>query len=195
MTTQGAAIEGKEFIKDLQEGNSEAWKRLWNEEAWKIIALARRRGLDEDSAREICQEVFEKLVHRLRSPLDLGPGGLRLFIYKIVRYEITEFLHRQEKQVLLSVDDLTYDASLIDLIASPELGLEEKSLQNERVKVIRKAMEKLTPAEHKVILFALEGFTSSEIAKLSGRSQVTVEKQRHRALKKMRTILAEAPGE
>jgi len=195
MTDPTAVFEEKKLIEDLQKSDPKAWERLWNEEAWRIIALARRRGLDKSSARDICMEVFEKLASRLQSPLSLEEGGLRLYIRKIAKYEIVKYLRERKGKVLLSTDDLADDSFLMDIIASPEAGPDEKFVQEERRIAIKEAIEKLNPQEQRLIMrYYLENQTASEIAQSLGLSANAARIWLHRIRKKLETNLAEALG-
>jgi RNA polymerase sigma factor (sigma-70 family) len=65
------AIRAKEFrafFDRLKNGNREAWRCLWNEEAWRLITMVQRHGFSRAAAQNICFEVFRDLAQAERPP-------------------------------------------------------------------------------------------------------------------------------
>jgi|SRR5882724_11372939 len=58
----------KEFFEHLQNGNREAWKILWDKEAWRLITLVQRHGFSRTVAQNVCFEVFRDLAQAPRLP-------------------------------------------------------------------------------------------------------------------------------
>lgn len=193
-------VDNNKFLRDLQKGDSEAWRRLWDQEAWRLIAIGRHYGLNDDEAMKVCMDIFRDLVQDTpsrRKRYTLKMSSLRSILTQKVLQKITETPQsRRSKPVIprmrLAVKDKAepLDRKLLADIATP--AITNNVSQDKFVEQLSGAIKELPPQQQKVIELRLFRRTSTpDIAKKLGLTEKTVRKHLGIALKHLKSKVAE----
>lgn len=87
-----------EWVVELRNSNEEAFSELFRETYNPMLRYAVRFVIDEESARDILQEVYVKLWHK-RFELD-EEKSLKAFLYRMVRNKCFNFLRDNSREVI-----------------------------------------------------------------------------------------------
>ncbi len=163
-----------------------SFEELYQQYGNKILNLAFHMTGDEESARDLTQEIFIKIYENLAQ--FRGQSHIYTWIYRIALNHITNYLKSQKRlrwKTFLNIDLIDAlrgkipesSKSFIDE-AGPHSRLEKK----EREKIIWKLIQEL-PVQQRVslILHRYEGYSYKEIADLLGISMNAVESRIYRA--------------
>jgi RNA polymerase sigma factor (sigma-70 family) len=170
-------FEHQEFFDNLKSGDREAWKLLWDDEAWRLITLGRRHGFSATAAKDICLEVFRNVAQAERPPRSRtlktalvnetlrqiknrgshmsGSEGTRrrAALKKAEESPVSEEL--REDIVAAAVKDKISDATLIDQV--------------------KRAIEDLPPRKQRaIVMYMFEEDSVTEIAKRLGVTEKTI---------------------
>lgn len=142
-----------------------AWdvQNLFRNYAGELTGSLRRRGMSEDSALDITQDAFLRLLTaRPRGDAD----NPRAYLYKIARNLMIDQERRQRGQPVQQLDD-----AALHQIADPTPGAETVIYDRQRLKVVVKALADLPPRTQLAFeLHRLEEMSNAQIGQRIGLS-------------------------
>jgi RNA polymerase sigma-70 factor (ECF subfamily) len=156
----------------------------------RVLNLAYRLSGDEETARDLTQEIFIKVYEHLDSFEQRSE--IFTWIYRIAVNHVTNHLKKERRRRWLYV----LDRRIPDVFGegrelavdppSPDPSAEKKLEQQERARIVWAAVRSL-PAEYRVpvVLYHYEGMSYKEISETLGLSLSAVETRIHRAKKKL----------
>lgn len=141
---------------------------------------------NEQDAHEIGQDLFEKLLVKLRT-FDPGRGEFRPWLFSMARRMALDHLRRARRSHTLDPDEI---ALYMPRTTDRERALKERFDPSLDVAAI---VDSLPAAQRRVVVlrFAFD-FTPTEIAEIVGVSPDAIRHTQHRALKTIAAGLAEA---
>ncbi len=182
MTT---TLDWERVIDRCVAGDRTAWESLVESTHFFVLSILRRRIGEDETARDLTQEVYGKLLaddcRRLR---DFDPGRKVPFLSYLrvitVNLSIDWSRGRQAKARKKHVD-------LEDLLDT--LTVEPDVDRNLAIAALREAVEKLPEHERAAVQLTLEGMKTREIARVMGMSDGGVSALLHRARGHLRDLL------
>lgn len=159
--------------------------------ASRVLNLAYRLTGDEETARDLTQEIFIKVYEHLDSFEQRS--DIFTWIYRIAANHVMNHLKKEKRRRLLGL----LDRRIPDVLAetggepvfdapSPDPTAQKKLEDAERARVVWGAVRAL-PAEYRVplVLYHYDGMSYKDIAETLGLSLSAVETRIHRAKKKL----------
>jgi len=172
------------FIKRAQQGDQEAFARLYEENFDKIYRYLSLRVGDRMEAEDMTQQVFLKALQSITSFKWRGVP-FTAWLYRIARNQVIDHQRKKGKRQ----PDVPIDESLASNADDPQ-AIAEQNLDIERVLL---ATRQLTEAQREVISLR---FTSelpiAEVAGIMGKSQGAIKALQHSAIAALRRILTVA---
>ena len=174
-------MEDKEILKRINQGWEPAFKELFGRYYTTLCAFASRIVKNEESAKDIVQDIFFKLFESSQSLPD--DFQLKSWFYKVARNAAVDYLRH------LQVEDKYKFLMAEAMISVPDVDEEIDEQVYDKVNL---AIESL-PKQCRLIikLNVLEGKKYHEIAEELGITINTIRTQVSRGYKKLREILAE----
>lgn len=170
----------KQFVRQLQSGDTRAFTRFVDEYGKRVHALARRYARNETEAEDLTQEIFVELFRAL--PQFRGDAALSTWLYRIALNRCLRYQSRRQPDTV-TLDDLplTGDAP------SPD----EHTLQTELRSHVNDALQTLSPGHREaVILHELHGLTYAECAAILNVPVGTVKSRLFHAFGRLRERLS-----
>ena len=171
----------EELAKRLQQRDPQAMADLYDRFgrlAYSVIlAIVRDAGVAED----LVQETFLRVWNRMNA-FEAGKGALGPWLLAIARNRAIDYIRSVQSRMQRN----TYE---FDVREHPSLfvDMEKDVLNTDSARVIRKALEKLTENQRKVIELAYyEGLSQSEMAERMGQPLGTVKTWVRTALQLLR---------
>lgn len=150
-----------------------------------LVSFCRRRGLSQEDAEDVAQEVFLRLFSRdLLAAADRERGRFRTYLLGITRKVLVDRLRREtalkrgggaEHVSLSELEDPAHPATTSDFDACWVSHLVERALA-----VVKAAK----PRQHELLVLAAEGLTPKAMAERLERSDGQVRTDLHRARKR-----------
>ena len=186
--TELEQIDEDALVNQFQNGDTEAFNPLVLKYQKKIYNLMYQRVRDQETAKDLCQEVFLKAFNAL--PNFKGGSAFYSWIYRIAINCSIDFQRQRNRDKVLTFEELPFEADevlrMTDAYPSPERLLDEKELGL----IIRKAVEKLPPGQRRVFnLRHRRELAIKEIAALLNRSEGTVKAHLHHAHRQLQGML------
>lgn len=169
-------VDNKKFFGHLQSGDRAAWKRLWDAEAWRLIMLVRRHGLDNDEAKDICVQVFRNVAQAERPPrtLTLKTALVDETLRQIDAVESRKGGRRRRVAARSAGKSVASEVLREDIVA-PAVKL--KVPQERLIEQLQQAIRSLKPREQtSIVMHLFEGASVADIARSLGVTQKTVNK-------------------
>ena len=171
----------EELAKRLQQRDPQAMADLYDRFGRLvysvILAIVRDAGVAED----LVQETFLRVWNRMNA-FEAGKGALGPWLLAIARNRAIDYIRSVQSRMQRN----TYE---FDVREHPSLfvDMEKDVLNTDSARVIRKALEKLTENQRKVIELAYyEGLSQSEMAERMGQPLGTVKTWVRTALQLLR---------
>lgn len=181
------AEEARELIRRAQVYDERALTRLYNLFADRVFRFVYFRIQDRPRAEDLANEVFIRVLENVDK---FRPGGedaalaLTGWIFTIARNLIIDDYRRQKSRNAEPLPET--DDTLIDERFDFELHLTRADLQA--------ALSKLTEEQQTVLLLRFdEGFTSVQIAKMMGKTDMAIKALQRRGLATMARLLGSPP--
>lgn len=164
---------------------------IYRDYAGKILNLAYRLTANEDTARDLTQEVFIKVYQSLakfehRSQIytwiyRIAVNHIMTYLKKEGRWRWVDIMDRKVSDLIREED---VEATFRGRVALP--GAERALEQKERAKLVWAIVQSL-PAKYRVplVLFNYEGMSYKEISETLGLGMSAVESRIHRAKKQL----------
>jgi RNA polymerase sigma factor (sigma-70 family) len=197
-------VDNNKLLRELQKGDAKAWRGLWEQEGWRLIAIGRHYGLTEDEAIKISMDIFRDLAQDT-TPLKkrrfaLKRAALRSILTDKVVEKIKAFRRGKGPQTKtprrrgVGRDKAaTIDQRLLADIATP--AITNNISQDAFVRQLSGAIKELPPRQQKVIELRLfQGTPTADIAEKLGVTEKTVGKHLDAALVHLRNKVAELGG-
>jgi RNA polymerase sigma-70 factor (ECF subfamily) len=181
-------IDEDALVNQFQNGDTAAFNPLVLKYQKKIYNLMYQRVRDQETAKDLCQEVFLKAFNAL--PNFKGGSAFYSWIYRIAINCSIDFQRQRNRDKVLTFEELPFEADevlrMTDAHPSPEQLLNEKELGL----IIRKAVKKLPPGQRRVFnLRYRRELAIKEIAALLNRSEGTVKAHLHHAHRQLQGML------
>ena len=183
-----AAIEGvRPFDRD--EAHRQKFVGLVDNIRVELYNFAFRLTGSREDAEDLLQEAYFKAFkyfHQLRDE-----GKFKEWIFQITANQFKNYLRRKKKENTIYQDEMEH------VFVEPAAEIHNpdvRYLQSDRTKVIRDALELISPKMRSVlVLFEIEGFSIEEVSDSLKISRGTVKSRLHYARKKLREILENGP--
>lgn len=188
-----ADLPDAELLARCREGSAAAWEALVHRYQRLIYTVVRRAGLDEHSAADVFQTVFERLGAHL-DRID-QPERLQAWLVTTAKRETLRLLE-QERRMARPADGGEADdplAALADESPLPDELLAR--LQDEHR--VRRALQRLDERSRQLLALLFlqdEPLAYADIAARLGISEGSIGPTRMRALAKLRELLAADAG-
>ncbi len=180
--------EDEVLIAKFKTGDERAFSQLMQKYKSKIISYVRRKVGTHEDAYDITQEVFVKVYRAL--PKWEPRASFQTWLFTITRNRCTDYHRAQARRRFHSLDNEEESISMptaTDIYSDPERMAEEHELGQ----IIKDAIEELSPKQKEVfILYHYHGLQIKEIAETLGMADGSVKVHHHRAMKKLRKLLA-----
>jgi RNA polymerase sigma-70 factor, ECF subfamily len=184
------AVGDRDLVRRCRRGNREAMEELVERYYDQVLNFAARFVGRTETARDVAQDVFVKVVGRLGSYDERA--DLRTWIFAITANTCRDQMRRMKRRrevleadgpELYLISDLTEDT---DVAGSPERALERRA----RAGQVRRAVAEL-PEIHRatVVLRFFHDLSLKEIAEILGCSVGTVGSRLHYAVKRLNGLL------
>lgn len=168
-----------DLIRSMQDGEALGIETIIQRYETRLIAYAARYVDSADLAKDVCQEVFLKLVHR--PPVDLPGGSLGPWLYRVTRNLAIDKRRRRKFEIIVDPADL----SPADAEESPA-ALASASTDKELVK---RLVDQL-PVEFRDVVYLrmYADLSFKEVAESLSIPQGTALWRMHRAVELLRTL-------
>ena len=154
-----------------------------------VILRYCRARLSHHAADDVAQEVCLALIAARHGRRDGLPAGrtVTAYAFGIAQHKVADAM-RASARLAMSVPELRD-------IADDRPGPEETVLARWEGEQVRRALAQLPlPQRHLLLLRVVSGFTAAETGAVLGMSAGAVRVAQHRALARMRKLLASEPG-
>jgi len=175
-----------ELAARLQSRDPQALAELYDRYGRIAYALIVRVVRDGALAEDLVQETFLRVWNRAQG-FDAQRGALGPWLLAVARNRAIDYLRSSSgrERNAIELEEVDHPSLFIDM--------ERDILASDRVRIIRAALEKLTPKQREVIELAyFEGLTQTEMAQRMGEPLGTVKTWVRTALKNLREEFGEA---
>lgn len=184
------APDSSVLVKQCLAGDEQAIEILIRTYEANIFRLAFSIVQDSFMASEITQETFLSALKHLRSYQE--KSSLKAWLYTITVNTSKSYL-RKRKTVEKLRSTLT---SIFQIANQNQPSPEEFVLQNERDKILMKALDQLDEKHRMVVLLRyFQDLSITEIAEILSINEGTIHSRLHYAREKLREILSQFDGE
>ena len=179
------------LLDQARAGCEQSFESLVKQHSEKMIRLALRMVNNRSDAEDIVQEAFLRLYRSLSS--FRGDSRISTWLYRIVSRLCIDHLRREKikrKLFFFSRPSDTYDP--IEQTASSEATQDDQAIAREQLGHVLTALNRLSPRQRAVLtLRHQEELPLNEIAEILGLSVGSIKVHLHRAVKTLRSVLAE----
>ena len=176
------ATDELELISLSQQGDTEAFARLYACYVERITRYVYFRVTDHQLAEDITSRIFIKMLEKLKT-YQVGQLPLIAWLYRMAHNAVID--HYRTKRTLISLEDVNQAE------VRQEDGIEEKLDLQVKSQQLRAALQVLTEEQQRVLILKfIDGLSTREIARRLGKQQGAVRGLQMRALQK----LARCPG-
>ena len=141
------------LVLGAQSGDSEALAELIKNLYPKLLRYAARQLNNEDSAKDVVQNVFEVLSKDFRKVKD--PAAFMAWVYQITHRKSIDYIRENQRRRTLR-EHYEYENSIQTI-----------EPQSADVLILDDLLRKLAPAQYQLVhLYYLEGFSVNEVASI-----------------------------
>lgn len=186
--TELSSIDERELIERFQNGDTEAFNPLVLKYRQKIYNLLYQRVRDQETAKDLCQDVFLKAFQGL--PHFKQDSTFYSWLYRIASNCGVDYLRQQKRRKVLMFGELPSDVDntlqMLNVSPSPAEIIENEELGH----IIRKAVLQLSPGQQRVfkLRYRME-LPIKEIAVRLNKSEGTIKSHLYNAHRKLRSML------
>lgn len=182
----------RSLVRCVLAGEAAAWDRFAAIYTPVVYGWARRMGLQESDARDICQNVFVALVRNLPKFRHDQPGhSLRAWMRTITKHAIVDWTRKRQKQganAARSAEE--WEQALAQVTDGQDSAAADRDLI--LLRALEIAKEDFEPATWQMFWqFQVEGQPADAIADQHGVTAWTVYKSKSRVLARLRELLGE----
>ena len=183
------------LVAQARDGCQQSFTTIVTQESPQLIRLAWRLLGNRADAEDIVQEAFLRLHRSLAS--FRGDSRIGTWLYRTVTRLSIDYLRRENiKRKIFFLRRDNNDPDPIDLVADPLSRQDDQLYAQQQVVLLRQAMNKLSPQQRTVLtLRHQEELPLKEIAEILNLSEGTIKVHLHRAVKSLRSTLAEKEKE
>jgi RNA polymerase sigma-70 factor (ECF subfamily) len=177
----------REAIRLAQQGNAAAFEIIYHQHCGRVYALCLRMLRDPVEAEDLVQEVFIQLFRKIHTYR--GESAFSTWLHRLTANLVLMHL-RRKKPISTSLDDIS-GSEEEDAKPRQEIGGLDPRLSGllDRVN-LQSAIDQLPEGYREIfILYDVQGYEHSEIAKILGRSIGNSKSQLHKARKRLRDLL------
>jgi len=171
-------LTDSQLIREIKDGNIEMYSDLMSRYQKKILSFIfhmLKSARLELMAEDLCSETFYKAYRSLHSFREVD-ASFSTWLYTIARNTVLSEI-RKQKGAHLSLDDTAYIPA-----APPESAPENALLRNEKVSMVREAINNLPEKQRSaLILREYDGLDYQEIAHILGQTVSAVKSLLFRA--------------
>ncbi|EFM09754.1 RNA polymerase, sigma-24 subunit, ECF subfamily [Paenibacillus curdlanolyticus YK9] len=175
-----------QLIREIKDGNVQLYAELMRRYQRKILAFIfhmLKSGRLEHMAEDLCSETFYKAYRSLHSFRELD-ASFSTWLYTIARNTVLSELRKQK------VSNVPLDDANTIPLAPPEAVPELRLLQNERMAMVREAINNLPEKQRSaLILREYDQLDYQEIANILGQTVSSVKSLLFRARASVKTQL------
>ncbi len=173
-----------ELIAKINAGNLHAFRLLVNTNERLVQHMVQRVIADEESRKDVCQEVFIKVYKNLKHFKQ--ESKLSTWIAQIAYTTSLDYLKSTKKTQSLTDDAVDYENRLAGE-SNPEQELDKKELCTFIVKIIDQL-----PENYRLVvnLFHIDDYSYQEITEITGLAEGTIKSHLFRARKILKDKLA-----
>lgn len=169
-----------------QAGDAEAYRDLLRACMPVIAASARAKGIRGEAVEDVVQETL-LTIHRARASYDPARPFLP-WLRAIAQRRAVDALRHQGRRPKEAHDPIAYETHADDTLPAAAQGIETR----ERETRLTRAVAALPEGQRQAVeQLGLRERSLAEAAELTGRSKVALKVNLHRALKALRTALAQ----
>ena len=185
-----ARAEQVSLVRRMAGGDEEAARQVLAAHGSELLRFVRRRlGGPIEDAEEVVQDTFVTAA-RMGSTFD-GSSSTATWLCALARARVADFLRRTNRYKrkpagqVLPLDPLAPGVSAE--LHAPEIPIEDLVERIERERVVAALLASMTPDQREVVtLRYLEGFSVSEVARITRRSEKAIERLLERAKERPR---------
>ena len=182
----GGLFKSKDFnmlAEKLKVGEQKAGEEIFNYFSPKIFRYFMVRLSDRDAAEDLTQEVFIKLVSKIKT-FDKGIGNFSGWIWRIAKNTLTDHF-RQKKPIPFSSLDDAFKNSISD-----KKSFVQEIINDNKVKEITKLVENFSEEEQEIFsLHYLSDVPYKEMSRMTKKSAGALRIAVHRINKKIREVI------
>lgn len=172
------------LLQRVSEGDASAVNQVLDRYSALVWSIVRQR-LDARSAEDIVQEIFID-VWRSAPRYDPQKSSEATFIATIARRRLIDFTRRERRR--------PEREELFDVWSDGSRSVQEELEVADEARVASEAIEKLKPAQRKVLQMSIvDGFTHTQIAEITRLPLGTVKSHARRGLERVRSMLSPGP--
>ena len=175
----GTAAEEAAVLARIRDGDGAAFRGLIDRHVGSLLAVARRMLRSEGDADDIVQEAMVRVWHHAGT-LELGPGGLRPWLRRVVTNLCLDHLRRHRLTSVVAEVPETPEAP------DQERGLAEADLSQRVAAALAALPERQRVA---LTLFHYEGLSQIEVGDMLGITDEAVESLLARARRSLKVAL------
>lgn len=165
-------------------GDAEAWRTIVETYAPRVFALLRSQCHDEELAEEITQSTFCTLVAKLSAYTE--EGRFEAWIFRIAVNRLRDEMRRRQRQA-----SSAQEPTLSETRRGPSRD-ESSRPEPAELESLERAMAQLSAADRLIVdLRHVGGMSFKQISEYLGEPMGTLLARHHRALHKLRDLMAE----
>jgi RNA polymerase sigma-70 factor (ECF subfamily) len=185
----GAELADEELVARIQRGEVRAFSTIYERHKGRLARFLRLAGVPETEVDDLLSETFCRALEKIEQ---FNPGRATRYLsylYSIARNLAADRVRSSAQPV--SLEDLGEGDEPAE--RGPEDAIVEQICQREQVALIRRAMERLSPADAEILTLAYDRELSCrEIQEITGKPSITaVTTHVYRAMKKLRDQVQE----
>ena len=171
------ATDELELISLSQQGDAEAFARLYACYVERITRYVYFRVTDHQLAEDITSRIFIKMLEKLKT-YQVGQSPVIAWLYRMAHNAVID--HYRMKRTFISLEDANQAEVRHEDGIDEKLDLQVKSQQ------LRAALQVLTEEQQRVLILKfIDGLSTREIAQQLGKRQGAVRGLQMRALQKL----------
>ena len=144
------------IIRQMKEGNQLAFTLLFNEYSKQVYSLAFKYLYNRELAEDVVQNVFFKIWEKKKDIDESRP--FNRYLFTILKNDLLNVLRDKDKEIFRISDNL----NLLNTLANET---EEPELDEEQLRLVRRAIEQLSPQKRKIVELKISGkYSNQEIA-------------------------------
>lgn len=179
--------EDIDLVRQLQAGNHDALKLLFQKYSSMVFGIARRRLRDDGEAEEVVQQVFLD-TYRAIDQFDECKGSYKTWLFQFSYHRTLNRKRHLESKGFYSKRGLDEQELPTQMFEGANRGV--RLCSQEVVQLLDQLLKSIQPRQREAIeLTYFEGLTPEEIAFKTGETVATVRHNLYRGLSKLRAAL------